>query len=216
MVRPDGCYSELMNQAGAGYGWKSTVMKKTNSKQQGLSPTGKRIAIVMGLRTPFAKQATVLHGLSALELGKLLVSELLQRADLSAKSVEKLVYGQVIQMPQAPNIAREIVLGTEMDVSTDAYSVTRACATGFQSVVSLAQAIALGEASIGVAGGADSSSVLPIGVSKALAGALLDISKTRSLKQKLTILSSLKIKELLPVSPAVAEYSTGMTMGQSA
>nr|UKE84500.1 acetyl-CoA C-acyltransferase [Pectobacterium sp. PL152] len=69
-------------------------------------------------------------------------------------------------MPEAPNIAREIVLGTGMSVHTDAYSVSRACATSFQAVANVAESIMAGTVEVGIAGGADSSSVLPIGVSK--------------------------------------------------
>ncbi len=90
---------------------------------------GERIAVVAGLRTPFAKQATAFHGVPAVDLGKLVVSEMLARTDLDPKLIDQLVFGQVVQMPEAPNIAREIVLGTGMSVSTDAYSVSRACAT---------------------------------------------------------------------------------------
>lgn len=69
-------------------------------------------------------------------------------------------------MPEAPNIAREIVLGTGMSVHTDAYSVSRACATSFQAVANVAESLMAGTIRAGIAGGADSSSVLPIGVSK--------------------------------------------------
>ena len=177
---------------------------------------GDRIAIVSGLRTPFAKQATEFHGVSALDLGKLVVNELLIRSELDVKLVEQLVYGQVVQMPEAPNIAREIVLGTGMNVHTDAFSVTRACATSFQSVVSVAESMMAGITQIGVAGGADSSSVLPIGVSKELARALVDLNKARTFGQKLAIFRRLGLKDLLPVPPAVAEYSTGLSMGDTA
>ncbi|KFZ38720.1 3-ketoacyl-CoA thiolase [Shewanella mangrovi] len=187
-----------------------------SDKQQLTNARGERIAIVAGLRTPFARQATAFHGMSALDLGKMVVSELLQRCELDAKLVEQLVYGQVVQMPAAPNIAREIVLGTGMQVSTDAYSVTRACATSFQSTVNVAEAIMCGNIEIGIAGGADSSSLLPVGVSKKLAIALLDLSKARSLSQRLKIIGSIRPKDLLPVPPAVAEYSTGLSMGQTA
>ena len=115
---------------------------------------GDRIAIVAGLRTPFAKQATEFHGVSALDLGKLVVNELLIRSELDVKLVEQLVYGQVVQMPEAPNIAREIVLGTGMNVQTDAFSVSRACATSFQSVVSVAESMLAGISHIAIAGGA--------------------------------------------------------------
>ncbi|MCE9679535.1 acetyl-CoA C-acyltransferase FadI [Shewanella sp. AS1] len=184
--------------------------------QQVRNAKGDRIAIVMGLRTPFAKQATAFHGVSALDMGKMVVNELLSRSELDPNAIEQLVYGQVVQMPAAPNIAREIVLGTGMDVATDAYSVTRACATSFQSTVNVAESILTGNIEIGIAGGADSSSVLPIGVSKKLAHALVDLNKARSFRQKLAIIRRLGLKDLLPVPPAVAEYSTGLSMGQTA
>ncbi|MCL1141612.1 acetyl-CoA C-acyltransferase FadI [Shewanella gaetbuli] len=187
-----------------------------SDRQQVTNARGERIAIVAGLRTPFAKQATAFHGVSALDMGKMVVNELLSRSELDPKSIEQLVYGQVVQMPAAPNIAREIVLGTGMDVSTDAYSVTRACATSFQSAVNVAESIMTGNVEIGIAGGADSSSVLPIGVSKKLAHALVDLNKARTFQQKFAIVRRLGLKDLLPVPPAVAEYSTGLSMGQTA
>lgn len=177
---------------------------------------GDRIAIVTGLRTPFAKQATEFHGVSALDLGKLVVNELLIRSELDPALVEQVVYGQVVQMPEAPNIAREIVLGTGMQVHTDAFSVTRACATSFQSVASVAESMMAGITQVAIAGGADSSSVLPIGVSKKLARALVDLNKARTFGQKLAIFRRLGLKDLLPVPPAVAEYSTGLSMGDTA
>ena len=177
---------------------------------------GDRIAIVSGLRTPFAKQATEFHGVSALDLGKMVVNELLIRSEIDPKLIEQVVYGQVVQMPEAPNIAREIVLGTNMSVHTDAFSVSRACATSFQSVASVLENMMAGTSEIAIAGGADSSSVLPIGVSKALARALVDLNKARTLSQRIAIFRRLKLKDLLPVPPAVAEYSTGLSMGDTA
>lgn len=178
--------------------------------------TGQRIAIVDGLRTPFARQATYFHGIPALDLGKLVVQELVNRSEIDPAVIEQLVFGQVVQMPSAPNIAREIVLGTTLPVSTDAFSVSRACATSFQSTVSIAEAMVAGSVSVGIAGGADSSSVLPIGVSRKLAHALVDLNKARSLGARLKIFRRLRFKDLLPVPPAIAEYSTGLTMGDTA
>lgn len=178
--------------------------------------TGDRIAVVAGLRTPFAKMATYFNGVPAVDLGKMVVNEILTRHNLNPSEVEQLVYGQVVQMPEAPNIAREIVLGTGMNVSTDAYSVSRACATSFQSTVNIAESMMVGNIEVGIAGGADSTSVSPIGVSKKLARALTDLQKTKTLGQKWHVLKKLGLKDLLPVPPAVAEYSTGLSMGQTA
>jgi len=130
--------------------------------------SGDRIAIVAGLRTPFAKLATYFHGVPAVDLGKMVVNELLVRNNLDPVEVDQVVYGQVVQMPEAPNIAREIVLGTGMNVHTDAYSVSRACATSFQSTVNVLESMMAGTVDVGIAGGADSASVSPIGVSKKL------------------------------------------------
>ena len=187
-----------------------------SAKQTVTTRGGDRIAIVAGLRTPFAKMATYFHGVPAVDLGKMVVNEMLTRHNLDPKLVDQLVYGQVVQMPEAPNIAREIVLGTGMNVHTDAYSVSRACATSFQSTVNIAESMMAGTVEIGVAGGADSTSVSPIGVSKNLARALTDLQKTKTLGQKWGVIKKLGFKDLLPVPPAVAEYSTGLSMGQTA
>ena len=141
---------------------------------------GDRIAIVSGLRTPFARQATAFHGVPAVDLGKLVVGEMLARSNIPADIIDLLVFGQVVQMPEAPNIAREIVLGTGMSVHTDAYSVSRACATRFHAVANVAESLMAGTIHAGIAGGADSSSVLPIGVSKKLARTLVDANKART------------------------------------
>ncbi|WP_273857407.1 acetyl-CoA C-acyltransferase FadI [Photobacterium sp. GSS17] len=177
---------------------------------------GERIAVVSGLRTPFARQATAFDGVPALDMGKMVVSEMLQRVDIDPKLIDQVVFGQVVQMPEAPNIAREIVLGTGMNIHTDAYSVTRACATSFQAAANVAESIISGTIDIGIAGGADSSSVLPIGVSKHLAATLLALSKAKTMSKRLKLLSKLSVKDLMPVPPAVAEYSTGLSMGQTA
>ncbi|HIF9099713.1 TPA: acetyl-CoA C-acyltransferase FadI [Photobacterium damselae] len=177
---------------------------------------GERIAVVSGLRTPFARQSTAFAQVPAVDLGKLVVNEMLQRLDFDPKLIDQLVFGQVVQMPEAPNIAREIVLGTGMNVHTDAYSVTRACATSFQAVANVTESILSGSIEIGIAGGADSSSVLPISVSKKMAATLLALSKAKTMGQRAKLFSQLSLKDLMPVPPAVAEYSTGLSMGQTA
>ena len=180
------------------------------------SAEGQRIAIVSGLRTPFAKQSTAYRALSALDLGKAVVSELLQRSGLDPKEIDMVVYGQVVPSVSAPNIAREIVLGTGMPAAIQAFSVSRACATGYQSLTSAAEAILAGQGTIAITGGADSSSDVPITVSKNLASALIDLQKARSLGERWKIISRLRPGDFVPVPPALKEPTTGLTMGESA
>ena len=175
-----------------------------------------RIAIVRGLRTPFAKRGTALANVSALELAKLAVTELLARADLPAREVELVVYGQVTPSVEAPNIAREIVLGSDMPKTIEAFSVSRACATSLQALTSAAEAMLAGRCSVAVAGGADSASDVPITVSKPLARALAEASKAKGLREKIAAFACLSPKDLVPIPPAAREPSTGLLMGESA
>lgn len=175
-----------------------------------------RIAVVRGLRTPFARQATAYRQMSALDLGTLVVRELMARAELDPAEVELVVYGQVVPSVEAPNIAREIVLGTGMPKGVQAFSVSRACATSFQAITSAAEAMLAGQCSVAVAGGADSASDVPITVSKALAHALVEASRARTLGDKVRAFAKITPRDLLPVAPAAREPSTGLLMGESA
>lgn len=180
------------------------------------SVSNQRVAVVDGLRTPFAKQGTAFAKLSALDLGTAVVTELIQRTGIDPKEIERVVYGQVVPSLAAPNIAREIVLDTGMRRDIDAFSVSRACATSYQSTVDIAQAIRLGDIDVGIAGGADSASDVPIAVSKKLAGALLKLSRARTLADRLKAFRDVSPRDLLPEPPALVERSTGLSMGESA
>lgn len=181
-----------------------------------MESNGKRVAIVAGLRTPFAKQWSAYREVSALDLANIVVAEMLQRIDLDPHEIQQVVYGQVIPSVEAPNIAREIVLATGMPKDIEAYSVSRACATSYQSTVNVAEAIMAGTIDTGVAGGADSASNVPITVSKRLADALVAATKARSIGERMQAFAGLRPRDLAPVPPAIKEFSTGLTMGESA
>ncbi|MBN9163389.1 MAG: acetyl-CoA C-acyltransferase FadI [Myxococcales bacterium 68-20] len=175
-----------------------------------------RVAVVAGLRTPFAKQATAYRDMTTLDLGRAVVKELLARAELDPREIGLVVYGQAIPTPSAPNVAREIVLGSGMPKSVEAYSVVRACATSFQSATSAAEAILAGQHDVAVTGGVDSASDVPITVSRRLASALVEASKAKSLTDKIRIFTRLSPRDLVPTPPALREPSTGLTMGEHA
>lgn len=176
----------------------------------------RRVAIVAGLRTPFAKQGTAYAKLTALDLGRMVVAELLERVGIQRTEVQALVYGQVVPSLRAPNIARELVLGIGLPRTVDAYSVSRACATSYQSTVSVAHAIEEGSIDVGIAGGTDSASDVPMTISRRLSDALLRASRARKLGDRVRAFSNLGLKDLAPIPPALKEPSTGLTMGESA
>ncbi len=175
-----------------------------------------RVAIVRGLRTPFAKAGTVYRNLDALDLGRIVVAELIQRSGIDAKTIDEVIYGTVIPSVKAANIAREIVLGTGIPRSVSSHTVTRACASSNQAITNGADLIYRGYAHTVVAGGAESLSTVPILFSRKFADILVAASKAKTMGAKLALFSRLRPKDLAPDAPAIAESSTGLTMGQSA
>ena len=177
---------------------------------------GRRVAIVAGVRTPFAKAGTAFRSISAIDLGKLCVAELLQRTNLDGKEVQALVFGTVIPSVIAPNIAREISLLPLFPRGVQAYTVGRACASANQAITDAADQIALGHLDVAIAGGSESLSNIPILHAQGFADALVLASKAKSLPARLRALARIRPKDLVPVSPAIAEPSTGESMGESA
>ena len=182
--------------------------------RQPLSNQHGRIAIVDGLRTPFARIATHFRDLSAIDLGALAVRELMQRNDLKASEVDQLIFGMTVMIPEAPFIAREVALQLGLD-TVDAYSITRACATSFQTVASAAESILAGNAEVVIAGGTDSTSSVRLPMSPKFSATLRDVNFAKSAGDRLKLLATLRPRDILPQQPSITEFSVGETMGQS-
>jgi acetyl-CoA acyltransferase len=175
-----------------------------------------RVAVIQGIRTPFAKSGTHYAHLTALDLGKLVVAELIERSGLDPNEVQDVVFGNVIPSVKAPNIGREIVLGTGLPKKIPGFTVGEACASANQAMTSAADMIFRGYADTVIAGGAESLSDVPILFSKNFAEALVASSKGKSVGAKLGAFRGIKLKDLAPDTPAIAESTTGLTMGESA
>jgi acetyl-CoA acyltransferase len=144
------------------------------------------------------------------------VAELVARCDLDPRVIDRLVYGQVAISPQMPNIAREVVLGAGLPRHIDANTVSRACATSTQALVDAAAAIAQGEIDVALCGGTDSLSRPPVTYRERFVAALMQANAAKDPIGKARPFLELKPKDWLPQPPAIAEASTGLTMGQSA
>jgi acetyl-CoA acyltransferase len=176
----------------------------------------RRVAIVAGLRTPFARAGTTLKGLSAIDLGKRIVAELIQRSEIDGKLVEAVVYGTVVPSVIAPNIAREVSLLPMLPKGVQAFTVSRACASANQAITDAADQIALGHADVIIAGGAESLSNVPILHSRGMSDALVAASRAKSFGGRMRALARVRPRDLVPITPAIAEPSTGESMGESA
>jgi acetyl-CoA acyltransferase len=171
--------------------------------------------IIDGCRTPFLKSGTEFRDFKAIDLGKLAVREAVARAGVAPEQVDQLVFGTVVHDAQAPNIAREVGLGT-LPKSVPAWTVSRACTSANQAIADGVNLIRTGEASIVVAGGAESLSHIPILMSDPLARSLVTASKGKTLGARLGAFKGIRPRDIVPVTPAIAEPTTGETMGQAA
>ena len=177
---------------------------------------GRRVAVIAGCRTPFCKSGTVLKDARAVDLARFVARELLERTNLAGADVNAVIFGQVVSSALVPNVAREVSLLPQFPKEIPAYSLNRACASSGQAVANAYDEIVLGDAEVVLAGGVESLSDIPILASRRLADILVEASKAKSLGARLRTLSHIRPSDLVPVSPAIAEPSTGESMGQSA
>ncbi|MGC4115396.1 MAG: acetyl-CoA C-acyltransferase FadI [Myxococcales bacterium] len=182
----------------------------------GNGTSGRRVAIVMGLRTPFVKSGTGFADLSAVDLGTLVVSELVQRSEIDPKEIQSLVFGEVVPSPLDTLIAREVALRSNLPKSVEAHTVSRACTTSIQAMASCHDAIVLGRCEVAIAGGAESLSDAPLFASRPLAKALIEASRGKTMAAKLGAFRKLTLKDMAPTPPSIKEPTTGLTMGESA
>jgi acetyl-CoA acyltransferase len=177
---------------------------------------GRRVAIVAGCRTPFCRAGTVLKDARAVDLARLAARELVHRTNLDGAEVDQVIWGQVVPSALVPNVGREVSLLPQFPKEIPAYSLNRACASANQAVTAAHDQIVLGHADVVLAGGVESLSDIPILASRRLADILVEASKAKTAVQRVKAFAKIRPRDLIPVSPAIAEPSTGETMGQSA
>src|SRR5512138_1275955 len=169
----------------------------------GSSPNGRRAAVVAGLRTPFVKAGTDFRDLTAVELGAIVVNELVVRSGIAPKEFDSVLFGQVIPSPTVTLVGREMVLRTQLPRSVQAHTVARACATSIQAASDAADQIHLGQSDCAVAGGAESLSDAPIFASRHLSQSLVELSRARTIGERLRLVSRLRPRDFAPVPPAL-------------
>jgi acetyl-CoA acyltransferase len=183
-------------------------MPRTNGRR--------RVAVIAGYRTPFCKAGTRLKDARGVDLARHAARELVERTNLDGRDVDEIVFGQVVPSALVPNVGREVSLLPQFPKEIPAYTLNRACASGTQAVSAAQDQIALGHADVVIAGGVESLSDIPILASRRLADILVEASKAKSLGARVRTFGKIRPRDLIPVSPAIAEPSTGQSMGQSA
>ncbi|MFO7787363.1 MAG: acetyl-CoA C-acetyltransferase [Halospina sp.] len=194
---------------------KSTSSKSRQSKGNGAATTLPRpVAILGGNRIPFARSNTAYSKLSNQDMLTAAIRGLVDRCGLEGERLGEVVAGAVIKHSRDFNLTRETVLGSGLAPETPAYDVQQACGTGLEAAILVANKIALGQVESGIAGGTDTTSDAPIGLSEGLRELLLDLNRARTNTERLKIAARFRPKHLIPLTPENSEPRTGMSMGE--
>ena len=178
-----------------------------------------RIAIVDGIRTPFAKAWTIFEDDPAQKLGAACTRELLERTHLDPELVDEVIFGCVAQPMEASNLARVIALYSGVPERKRAYTISRNCASGLESVTSAMEKIQVGFDEIVIAGGAESMSNIPLTFGKPFAKILMRLSKAKSAMEKLALITSIRpsyLKPVISLAQGLTDPFCGLNMGNTA
>jgi acetyl-CoA C-acetyltransferase len=176
----------------------------------------RRVAIVGGNRIPFARANGTYAHASDQDLLTATLDGLVERFSLEGERLGEVVAGAVLKHARDRDLARESVLGSKLAPETPAYDVQQACGTGLETVIAVANKIALGQIDAGIAGGVDTASDAPIAVNEDLRQILLDINRAKSLPGRARQLTRLRPGQIVPELPRNAEPRTGLSMGEHA
>jgi acetyl-CoA acyltransferase len=175
-----------------------------------------KVAFIDGVRTPFAKSPGPYGKLRSYELGREALLALRKRNPVLNENCEQVTMGCVIHNAATSNVARESLIGAGYDLSTPAFTVTQACISANRAITNTVEAIEAGVMKIAVAGGVESTSDAPVRISDNFKAVLMKAQRARGFKDYWSLFKQFKFKDLVPVAPAIAEFSTGQTMGQDA
>ena len=172
------------------------------------------VFIFSSARIPFAKSMTFYRDVSRKELMVGALNGLIEGSGLQGQKVDDVALGALMNSAGDWNLARECVLETSLHPESPAYNVQRACGTSLDTAWQTAMKAHMGAIDIGIAGGVDTNSDLPIEVSESLRKVLLNLNGSKTFGQKLKALSGLSFSSLKPKSASVEEPRTLLSMGQ--
>ena len=180
-----------------------------------IGSTAQRVAILGGVRTPFARAHGAYSGTDNQELLTAALRALVERFHLQGERLGDVIAGAVIKHTKDYNLTREAVLSTQLDPQTPGLDVQRACGTSLEAAILIGNKIALGQIDAGIAAGVDDTSDPPVVYPRSFQRLLLKSLAARTTGQRLRPWLGLRPADLRPVLPAVVEPRTGLSMGQS-
>ncbi len=175
---------------------------------------GRNVVLIEGCRIPFLRAGTGYRDLMSYDLGRFAIKSLVERTQIEPEKISRVIMGAVISNLATTNVAREAALGAGLPVTIPAFTVTMACISANVAITTGVDLIQTGQADIVIAGGTESLSDIPICYRKPMRKKLMEAQKYNGLKDYLEFPKGIGIRDLLPEIPAIAEFSTGRSMGE--
>ncbi len=181
-----------------------------------MSPTRtvRPVGILGGVRIPFCRNNTAYADVGNLGMSIRTLGALVERFGLHGAQLGEVALGAVLKHSSDWNLGREATLSSGLSPATPGITLQRACGTSLDTVIHIANKIALGQIDSGIGGGSDTTSDVPINVSRPLRRRLLDANMARSAGDRLRAFRGFSPRELKPEFPGVGEPRTGKSMGQ--
>ena len=177
-------------------------------------PQGRPVAILGGVRIPFCRQNTAYADVGNLGMSVRTLGALVERFGLHGQQLGEVAMGAVIKHSSDWNLGREATLSSGLSPLTPGITLQRACGTSLDSIITVGNKIATGQIEVGVGGGSDTTSDVPIVYGRALRRRLLAAAAAKTTKDKLAQFKGFSLRELKPDFPGVAEPRTGKSMGE--
>ena len=181
-----------------------------------MATSPRRVAVIGGNRTPFARSNSAYADVSNQDLLTAAIDGLVSRYGLEGERLGEVVAGAVLKHSRDFNLAREAVLGSALAPETPATDIQEACGTGLQAAIQVANKIALGQIEAGIAGGTDTTSDAPVAISDKLRRKLMKVNAARDTKSRLAALGSIRPGDIGLDLPKNGEPRTGLSMGDHA
>jgi acetyl-CoA C-acetyltransferase len=172
------------------------------------------VAVLGGVRIPFCRQNTAYSDVGNLGLSVRTLGALVEKYGLQGRQLGEVAMGAVIKHSSDWNLGREAALSSGLSPRTPGITLQRACGTSLDTVVHIANKIALGQIDAGIGGGSDTTSDVPIVYGSKLRRRLLRANAAKTTGDKLRAFAGFSPAELKPDFPGVAEPRTGKSMGQ--
>lgn len=174
----------------------------------------RRAGVIGGVRIPFCRNNTAYYDVGNLGMSIRTLGALVERFGLHGEHLGEVAMGAVLKHSSDWNLAREATLSSGLAPTTPGITLQRACGTSLDSILTVANKIALGQIDSGIGGGSDTTSDVPIAVNKALRRRLLDLNRARSFGERMRAFKGFSFRELKPEFPGVGEPRTGKSMGE--